>query len=497
MNDLNTLISSLSSDEVGAFLAFAKAKNQRTDVKNIQLFQLIRKGVRVDLDVKIYGKANKNALHALQNRLKENLVDFTATRGFSSDSQEEMQLFKLVLAARIFLEREQYSIGFKTLKKATVKALSLESYAILQEIYYTHVPYAHLDPKTTLEQIITAYQENEKRYLIESRLVMVYATLQKTLKAHPTNVYQVIKQQLAVFDISIDQNLSFKSLYQLMRVVTDAATLTSDYAGVSIFMNHIYDIVEKKKHLADKHLYYHLEILYLMAGTCFRNKDFIRSQRLVGKLQVEMQKQKGTYKKQFLGRALLLQALNHNYTGDPVRALEEIQQIQKPDLSAQLVYITFLFQQQDFIRARKKMNDFYHSDPFYEKKEGALWVIQKNILEILIYIELQQPDLVASKMRSFIRRFKGRLEDLNEQRVLVFIKLLQRHYDHPYEITEESFQNKVQQAFEWKTAAREDIFVMSFYAYLKAKMQKKPIYEVTLELLQQPIGSFKEKWTRN
>ena len=483
MNDLNTLISSLSSDEVGAFLAFAKAKNQRTDVKNIQLFQLLRKDVRVDLDLKIYGKANKNALHALQNRLKENLIDFTATRGFSSDSQEEMQLFKLVLAARIFLEQEHYAIGFKTLKKATAKAISLESYAILQEIYHTHVQNAHLDPKATLERIITAYQENEKRYLIESRLVMAYATLQKTLKSHPANVYQVIQQQLAVFDISIDHNLSFKSLYQLMRVVTDAATLTSDYAGVSIFMNHIYEVVENKKHLADKHLYYHLEILNLMAGTCFRNKDFIRSQQLVGELQLEMQKNKGAYKKQFLGRALLLKALNRNYTGEPERAMEDILQIQKPDLSTQLVHITFLFQQQSFIRARKMMNDFYHSDQFYEKKEGVLWVIQKNLLEILIYIELQQPDLVASKMRSFIRRFKGRLEHLNEQRVLVFMKLLQSYYDRPYEITEERFQNKVEQAFEWKTAAREDIFVMSFYAYLKAKMEKKSIYQATLELV--------------
>jgi hypothetical protein len=163
--------------------------------------------------------------------------------------------------------------------------------------------------------------------------------------------------------------------------------------------------------------------------------------------------------------------------------MEDIQQIQKPDLSTQLVHITFLFQQQSFIRARKMMNDFYHSDQFYEKKEGVLWVIQKNLLEILIYIELQQPDLVASKMRSFIRRFKGRLEDLNEQRVLVFMKLLQSYYDRPYEITEERFQNKVQQAFEWKTAAREDIFVISFYAYLKAKMEKKSIYQATLELV--------------
>lgn len=104
MNDLIVLINSLNNDEVAAFLAFAKARNQRTDVKNIKLFQLLQKGVRLDLDIKIYGKPNKNAFHALSNRLKESLIEFTAIQGFSSESKEEMQLFKLVLASRIFLE---------------------------------------------------------------------------------------------------------------------------------------------------------------------------------------------------------------------------------------------------------------------------------------------------------------------------------------------------------------------------------------------------------
>ena len=53
MNDLMALINSLNRDEVAAFLAFAKAKNQRTDVKNIKLFQFLQQGARRDLDRKI------------------------------------------------------------------------------------------------------------------------------------------------------------------------------------------------------------------------------------------------------------------------------------------------------------------------------------------------------------------------------------------------------------------------------------------------------------
>jgi hypothetical protein len=483
MNDLIVLINSLNRDEVAAFIAFAKAKNQRTDVKNIKLFQFLQQGARRDLDIKIYGKPNKNALHALKHRLKENLVDFTASRAFSGESQEDMQLFKEVLAARIFLEQEQFSLGFKTLIKATQRAKSLELYAILQEIYHTHMQYAHLDPKTTLEEIIGAYQENERHYLQESRMVMGYATVQEALKSHPPNVYQVIKNQLDVFEISIDHHLSFKSLYQLMNLACEAATLKSDYAGVSILMNHIYNLVENKKHLADKHLFYHLEILYLMAGTCFRNKDFTRSQELVEELQLEMQKQKGSFKKQFLERQHLLNAWNHNYTGAPEKALEEIQRIKSPSLSTQLAEITFYFQQEDFSSARKHMKKWQHSDQFYEKKEGMLWVVQKNILEILIYIEVQQPDLVETRIKSFKKRFNKRLVELKEHRVIAFMKLLEVYYSAPQHVVEDHFHKKVERAFEWKTAAREDIFVMSFYAYLKAKMETKSIYQATLELV--------------
>lgn len=483
MNDLIMLIYSLNDDDVAAFLAFAKARNQRTDVKNIKLFQLLQKGARRDLDIKIYGKPNKNALHALSNRLKESLIEFTAIQGFSTESQEEMQLFKLVLAARIFLEQGQFSLGFKTLHKARLKAQLLDLYAVLQEVYQTHIQYVHLDTKNDLEDIVIAYQNNEQLYLKESRMVMAYATVQKALKAHPPNIFEEIKKQMDRFDISIDQSLSFKSLYQLMNVATEAATLKSDYAGVTIFMNHVYDIVENKKHLADKHLYYHLEIIYLMAGTCFRNRDFTRSQELLDQFDVEMQKQNGKFKRQFHERYQLLKALNLNYTGEAHKVLKELNEIKKPSLSTRLAHVMVLFQQEKLNLARKTMKELYHSDVFYEKKEGFLWVIQKNILEILIYIELQQPDLVESRMKSFMKRFKKRLEQINEHRVISFMKLLQFYFDKPYEITNDEFLTKVEQSFEWKTANQEDIFVMSFYAYLKAKMENKTMYQTTLELV--------------
>ena len=38
-------------------------------------------------------------------------------------------------------------------------------------------------------------------------------------------------------------------------------------------------------------------------------------------------------------------------------------------------------------------------------------------------------------------------------------------------------------AFIWVEAKREDIFVMSFFAWLKSKIENKPLYKATLELV--------------
>ena len=49
----------------------------------------------------------------------------------------------------------------------------------------------------------------------------------------------------------------------------------------------------------------------------------------------------------------------------------------------------------------------------------------------------------------------------------------------------ERFYNKVENSFEWIEAKREDIFVMSFYAWLKSKMEKQPLFDTTLKLIEQ------------
>jgi len=104
----------------------------------------------------------------------------------------------------------------------------------------------------------------------------------------------------------------------------------------------------------------------------------------------------------------------------------------------------------------------------------------------LLFIEQDRVDLVLNRLERFKRNFSKRLIAINEERVLVFLKLANSYYEKPNEAASEKFRERVENSFEWVGVAEEDIFVMSFYAWLKSKMEQRNLYETTLELIQSP-----------
>ncbi len=66
---------------------------------------------------------------------------------------------------------------------------------------------------------------------------------------------------------------------------------------------------------------------------------------------------------------------------------------------------------------------------------------------------------------------------------LTFLTLIKSYHQNPQEVTSTKFMAKVEAAFEWKPTEEEDLFLISFYAWLKSKMVKKPLYETTLTLV--------------
>ena len=484
MNDLLVLINTFSEKEKDRFVRYLQKKNRRTDVKNLVLFRLLRKGITKDLDVKLYGKPAKNSFYALKKRLYDAIIDYIATQSFEGETNEELEILKFLLASRIFFENKQYKIAFKTLAKAERMALQLDVYSILTEIYQTKIQYAHFHPTYSLPDLITVARTNLVSFQQEQELNMVYASIKTKLRSQKNlSIELIIREAFDAFELQLNDSLSFKSLFQLTNIATTAAELQTDYYQILPFLETIYSIVEQKQDLAHKHRFYQIEILYLLAYAYFRNHKFTSSQKFIEQLNAIIEFEGDHFKKRFGEKILTLHILNLNYTGKAIEALQLSERNKNSSLELDLTYATCLFQQDQFSEAYAVLKQMHHSDRWYEKKMGFLWVTKKRIIELLTLIELDKLDVVLSRFNSFERSYFPRLKAIGEDRVNQFMRLVKHSYENPGVVTSESFRDRVGNKIVWKEKQQEDLFVMSFYAWLKAKMEQKPLYETTLQLI--------------
>ncbi len=483
MNAISTIIATLSEEERQEFLVRLKRKNRRTDVKNTELFQLIAAGKTTDLDLKLYGRPSKNAYHALCKRLQDSLIEFVASKSFSTESSEELAVLKLLLASRIFFEQKQSKIAFKTLAKAEKVAEQSDVYSILNEIYHTKIQYAHLSKKLVLEDVIISAEKNFKNFRQEFQLNQAYAVIKGELRNEDAASKMVILKAFSKFDIEIDATLTYKSLYQLMEITAVTAKLQRDFKSVSPFMMEIYHVVNKKADLSSKHRYYHIMMLNLMAISAFRNKQFEESTQFTTIMEAQMQEENKKYTIRFTEKLTILKALNNYYTGNANIAFGLLNGHKGTSLDISLLLVVCLFYQSRFSEAHTTLRKFEHSDDWYSKKMGWVWVLKKNMIEILVLIELDKLDMVLLKLQRFRRHFSKKLQDIGEKRVLIFVGFVEQYYENPKQVISPQFHKSVEKSFEWLGREQEDIFVLSFYAWLKAKMLGEDLYKVTLELV--------------
>ena len=148
----------------------------------------------------------------------------------------------------------------------------------------------------------------------------------------------------------------------------------------------------------------------------------------------------------------------------------------------ELALIVSLFFNEQFEEALRVYMSFIHSDNWYAKRVGFIWVIKKNLLEILILIELDYVDLVESRLKSFRKKHHKHLIEHNEQRIIDFVLLISKYFFNKNIVHSDQFSKKLDGILNIKNE-KEDIFVLSFYAWLASKISGSKTYDTCLEII--------------
>ncbi len=490
MSIIKQLILLQNSKERASFTALLSKRNKRHDTRNTQLYKDILAGK----DKQLLTEISPNAFNALKKRLTDLVIDFSATQTLSSALSTESKIIKNIVTSRKLITAGAIKEGMTLLKKSEQLAMRIEHHSLLNEIYHTIIEHAHKDTKIDLEELFSKLKQNNDQFIAQEKLSVLFARMHQQFisdqfHALPDSLSISLNKGLREFDIQPELILNFKSLNQLCTLSDIYGAQTKRYPELDLFFEKHISTVQGSEKDTEKVLPYHLELLYGMANIYFRKRQFDRSRIYLD----DMKNQLMRYDKKLLPlwqtRYTTLEALNLNFTGQYSKAINllnsNLDQPSVTDSEKALLKLTLcmmLFQQNQINEVKNHLLELRKTDNWYLKNMGNEWLFNYKAMEILLHFELENDLLVESKINSFKRKYGKQLKNEKDNPIWPFTSLIQSIIFNPQHINSKEFQEKAEVLIP-KRGKSEDFFNVCFFAWLKAKMTQRPLYETTLKML--------------
>ncbi|RFZ91792.1 hypothetical protein D0C36_10075 [Mucilaginibacter conchicola] len=494
MDAIQELTNLLSITDKKLFRQFLQRKNKRNDVKNLQLLDLIETDDIGSINKLYDSEKNNDAYHALRKRLQDNLLLFLSQKTFESSHSDTYDALRLVVVGRFLLENNVIKTAFKCLDKAERLAGNLEQFNLLNELLLLKLQYAHLPGAEDLEPLTERFTQNQTNMQREARLNIAYAFLRKELqeihlKGKIVNLTNLMIKTIRKYKISAQDLMTYKSIYQILFIANEYAAIQRNYSLIERYINRTNKFIQGQTYKQQSYLFYHISILYYLANFHLRQKDFAKSTSYL-KEMMDLMVTDSRYYSLFYLRHQLLSGLNLFFTGFAEQAIQIVQkaltgakQTSKPeDIEDLRICLAMFLALCNDRGSLKQLMQLTRTDAWYEKKMGMLWTIRKNLMEILVQAQFSNIELAMSRLSSFRRRYKKYLQKTSEDRVLSFLGLVEKHLIKPDMAFDSTFKTNVSGLL--GAGENNDIFTLSFIAWLMARGGKKTAYEVVLKLIE-------------
>jgi len=492
MDSIQELIKLFDNADRKLFKDFLRRKNKREDVKNLHLLNLIETDDIEGINKLYKEKKNNDAYHALRKRLQDNLLLFLSQKTFESNHSQSYEALRLLVVGRFLLENDVVKLAFKCLDKAERLAEHTEQFNLLNELLLLKLQYAHLPEAEDFEALTQRFLLNQSNMQREAKLNMAYAFLRQELqeihlKGKVVNLTALMMSTIRKYKISVQDLMTYKSIYQILFIANEYAAIQQNYGLIERYINRTNQFLQNQEY-KKQYIFYHISILYFLANFHLRRKDFNRSESCL-KEMMNLMLTDNRYYKLFNLRYQLLTALNLFYTGFAEKAilllqeaLSNTKQRSKPeDIEDLRICLTMFLALRNDRGSLKQLTLLTRTDAWYEKKMGMLWTIRKNVIEILVQAQFSNIEFAMSRLNSFRRRYKKYLLKTSEERVLLFLQLVEKYLLKPDMIFDAAYRKTVLSLL--NREENNDIFTLSFITWLIARWEKKNAYQVVLTLI--------------
>lgn len=458
MDILQQIILLMNRKEVKHYKIYATRAVEHNDRKDIQLFDMMRKGKDSYEDEKafqlIYKGKEKNAFYRLKNRLTEELNKSIFLQQHSED--ETMTCFYWLALAYYYHSKQSLQVAYFYFKKTEKKAIALENYGLLDIIYSKMINLATELLAENPEVLIKKRKENRyklnKLSEVEDILEAVEYRMKITQNLGKTssNVLDILKKTLDEYSADEELRNSPKVQFGIYFIVSRTLLSNKDYKSLEVYLEQTYLDFDKRKLFNKSNHANKLQMLAWKANASFMNKNYQQSLEDAELLKKEMERFDGMLSDKF--EIFYHNTLVVNFSViNPEKAVDLLNSLTRKDfMDKQQYYGVFIYMNLALLYYQMKKNDLaikhlsklYQLDGFHSM--DPLLKLKLNIGELLIRYDQKEFEIFDYRYRQVIKDNKIALESLGNEKEKKFLDLLGKIALNPLQIKSAAFIKSVQ-----------------------------------------------------
>ena len=515
MDDLRTTLLTLSPDDRRDFGRFIQRQRRKTAGRlDLRLYELLvrAKELKVEqLIAQLYpDEPNPVAYYALRKRLMRHLTDYLLLRQRQLDTTAAATVRGQLTLAQYLFEAGIPRLAWNTLRKAEKLGRESEQYEPLNAVYNLQIQYANSPHATPLDEILPRYRLNKKAADEEERANVADSVLRQRLRdsrakgraAVPAD--DILRQVLAEYDLAEAFARSPSLLSRLMSITRTAMLVRRDFMTFAAFIERCYVLMERRHGFAPAQRRHQLKLLYMLAHALYRTRRFAESVAYLEKGQALLAAAPSQQFSEFGARFTFLLAANYAFlrrNAESIGLLEKALRGPQPlpttdDLTARLQLSFHYFAEGHFTKANHTLLSLARTDHWLEQNLGLEWMLNRNLGEMLIQVELGNVELALGRLRAIERAVREQFPAVPAdeaagtaavptggpyQPVLAYLGMVRELLESPA-APAPALVNRVANIPPFISSEREDLQVLSFYAWLRARTLGRPYYDVLLEL---------------
>jgi len=393
-NSLDTIVQSLSKEEVRFFKLFLK-RTESKNRKDVDLFDLIRRknGDYTTKDALKTLKTNPNNYYQVKNRLYHELNNSMVWQHIWKDKQSKS--FSFVLLSRVYKNKGELELSFHYLKKAEKEAIDSELYEVLSIIYSEIIQLSHELISIDVDHYIELKRNNIKILSEIDEMDLLLAKIMYDIKTKQNfaksdgGLVKLIKIKYA--KISEEKNLvsSPRFRIRLFKMYSRLLLQERDYQSLEKFLIVSYNEFLKDKLFDRSNHNEKLTLLTYLTNCLYKTNKYKESLKYADKLFISMKEYDYFLYDKYLFYYYNMLVLNHAKT-DKKKALDYLNKASKSEVIKKLPsYNAFIYLNRSLI--------YYYEDNYKESRKNiARLILQEDFL--LLDKSFQLKILVAELM---------------------------------------------------------------------------------------------------